>query len=271
MILPNIFQYFVSRSSFTRKITSKYYYQFTSPLIDTAGLLFMNYGYVELEMGSNTIMLDESDEPHRLPIQLYHHLASAVDLEGRDVLEVSCGRGGGAAFVKRYHRPRSLVGIDLTLRSIAFCQQKHQENGLSFLQCEAEAIGFGDECFDAVLNVEASHLYGRVDTFLAEVRRLLRNGGHLLLADKRTLADAQLLRQQISDSGLQIVIERDISANVLQALHLQQAHRIRRIKDQLPSLFAWLFIHIFGVDGSHLKDAISTGHTVYLCYILRKV
>ncbi|MGH7787775.1 MAG: MGH1-like glycoside hydrolase domain-containing protein, partial [Candidatus Binatia bacterium] len=41
------------------------------------------------------ITLDDADEPNRYSIQLYHRVATQVDLAGKDVLEVGCGHGGG--------------------------------------------------------------------------------------------------------------------------------------------------------------------------------
>jgi ubiquinone/menaquinone biosynthesis C-methylase UbiE len=103
----------------------------------------MNYGYAGLGMSSRTIVLDRASEANRMPIQMYHHLASSIVLRGKDVLEVSCGRGGGAAFVNRYHHPRSYVGIDRTQKAIAYCRRKHKQPGLTFMQGDAEAIDFG--------------------------------------------------------------------------------------------------------------------------------
>src|SRR5436190_9832761 len=67
------------------------------------GWTFMNYGYATLD--ANTLALDALDEPDRHWIQLYHHVPSAVNLEGHIVAEVGSGRGGGASFVTRYLRP----------------------------------------------------------------------------------------------------------------------------------------------------------------------
>jgi SAM-dependent methyltransferase len=270
MRIVSMYQSFFDTSAFTRQIVTKRYYQAISLFLDRAEFSFMNYGYAELGASTRTVVLDAADEPHRLPIQLYHHLASSVSLEGKDVLEVSCGRGGGAAFVKRYHHPHSLVGVDRTSQAIAYCRRKHHLPGLSFLQCDAEEILYGDECFDAVTNVEASHLYASMDKFLAEVRRVLRRGGHLLLADKRTQAEMQLFHRQLSNSGLRVVREVNISANVLQSIRLQHEKRNHVLQTMLPPHLNWLAVHLFGADGSHLADALENGSTVYLSLVLRK-
>ena len=267
----NTYQSFFDSSSFTRNLITKQYYQLVSNFLDRAEVSFMDYGYAELGSNPKTIILDETDEPYRMPTQLYHHLASSINLDGKDVLEVSCGRGGGSAFINRYHHPRSLIGIDRTPQAIRYCRRKHLLPGLSFLQGDAEAIDFGSECFDVAVNVEASHLYGHVETFLAEVYRILRPGGYLLMADKRTAPEIQLLHHQISESGLQVIREHDISANVLQSIRWQRAQRIQTLQYLLPHNLFWLAVHLIGADGSHLAEGLTTGNTVYLSFVLQKI
>jgi SAM-dependent methyltransferase len=270
MNLVSRYQTYFDHSAIIRRFVTRHYYQVISQYLDHAEVSFMNYGYAGLDTSPNTLGLNASDEPHRLPIQLYHHLASCVCLGGGDVLEVSCGRGGGASFVKRYHHPHSLVGIDRTQEAIAYCRRMHRQPGLSFLQCDAEDILYGSECFDAILNVEASHLYGCVEAFLAEVKRILRPGGHLLLADKRTRPETQLFRRQISACGLQVVRECDISANVLESIRLQHQSRNVMLQNMLPPHLHWLARCMFGADGSHLAHALAAGETVYLSLVLCK-
>ena len=79
-----------------------------------------------------------------------------------------------------------------------------------------------------------------------------------------------LLHRQISDSGLHVVGEHDISANVLQSIRLQQADRKRALRNMLPPHLDWLAKNMIGADGSHLADAIASGSTVYLSLVLRK-
>src|SRR5437867_6117981 len=93
---------------------------------------FMNYGYASLDPSDEAVLLAPDDEPDRYSIQLYHRVASAVALRNRDVLEVGCGRGGGSSFVKRYHCPKKVIGVDFSARAIRFCEQKYRIDGLSF-------------------------------------------------------------------------------------------------------------------------------------------
>ena len=141
-------------------------------------VVFLNWGYEEgPPMG---LPLDESDEPNRFCIQLYYQTATQVDLSGKDVLEVSCGHGGGASYLVRTVHPGSYTGLDFNAAGIAFCQKRHNLPDLDFVQGDAQNLPFPDQSFDAVINVKASHIYPNFERFLGEVARVLRPGGHFL-------------------------------------------------------------------------------------------
>jgi hypothetical protein len=57
------------------------------------------------------VPLQPGDEPNRPCIQLYHHVATQVALRGKNVLEVSCGHGGGAAYLGRALQPQSYTAL----------------------------------------------------------------------------------------------------------------------------------------------------------------
>ena len=187
---------------------------------------FMNYGFSPLHPGEAPLSLQPADEPNRSNIQLYHHVASAVPLTGLDVLEVGCGRGGGASYVKRYLRPRQMTGIDFSAKAVRFCQANHHVEGLSFVRGDAEALPFADASFDAVLNVESSHCYGSMPSFLSQVKRVLRPGGHFLFADLRMARDIDRLHEQLLASGLTVLDRDDITPSVLAALRTDSERKL---------------------------------------------
>jgi len=43
------------------------------------------------------------------------------------------------------------------------------------------------------------------------------------------------------------------------------------IQNLLPRNLTWLAIHLVGVDCSHLANALATGDTLYLSFVLRKI
>ena len=106
-------------------------------------------------------------------------------ISGKDVLEVSCGHGGGASYLARTLHPASYTALDFNASGIEFCQERHKLPGLSSCTATPRTCPFPDESFDAVINVEASHIYPHFERFLGEVARVLRPGGHFLYADFR--------------------------------------------------------------------------------------
>ena len=144
---------------------------------------FMNYGYADIDGREKPPRMAAGDETERYCVQLYHHVVGGLDLRCKDVAEVSCGRGGGASYVKRYLKAKSVTAIDLSTNQIDFCRRVHTVPGLRFMQGEAEDIPLPDECVDTIVNIEASCLYQDSAKFFREVFRLLRPGGHFVYAD----------------------------------------------------------------------------------------
>ena len=80
-------------------------YEYLSVRVKDKGAVFMNFGYAPHHEDHKTLPLSPEDEPHRYPLQLYHHIAKSIHWENTDALEVSSGRGGGAHFIMRHFKP----------------------------------------------------------------------------------------------------------------------------------------------------------------------
>ena len=75
------------------------WYQMLVVLDREREISFMNYGYADIDPGAKQLHLSDSGDKNRFCSQLYHHVAGAVDLSGKDVVEVGSGRGGGASYI----------------------------------------------------------------------------------------------------------------------------------------------------------------------------
>ncbi|MGE3271556.1 MAG: class I SAM-dependent methyltransferase [Chloroflexota bacterium] len=234
----------------------------------TSAMTFLNLGYLE---GPNEPRptLEVIDEPNRLWIQLYHHVATLIDLSGQNVLEVGCGRGGGAAYIKKYLGPSTMVGMDLAEKAVEFCRQTHRTDGLRFMQGDAERIPSDDRQFDVVINVESSHCYPSLDAFFREVKRVLRPGGHFLYADVMRADALPERRRMLKQSGLEIVQEHNITPNVLAALDSTTDQRVA-LEETLVTAFGadgareWAIL-----PGSETLDGMRIGTLCYVSMALR--
>lgn len=232
---------------------------------------FMNFGYAAApQTEPDTVVLAEADEPDRHFIQLYHQVAGAVDLAGCVALEVGSGRGGGSSFIKRYLGPARMVGVDLSKNAVDFSRATHRLDGLEFRVADAENLPFEDCSFDAVINLESSHCYPSFETFLSEVRRVLRPGGHFLYADFREQQNIEAWRKALGSSGLAALRERDITSNVVAALDRDNDRKLDLIHRFIPGILRPAFLDFAAVRGSALFEAFRSGKLAYLSFVLRK-
>jgi ubiquinone/menaquinone biosynthesis C-methylase UbiE len=247
-----------------KKIMNKYWYPYITRRWNDEDVVFLNWGYEEdPPMG---LPLAPADEPNRYFIQLYHRTATQADLSGKQVLEVSCGHGGGAAYLVRTLGPASYTGLDFNPDGIAFARERHNLPGLDFVHGDAESLPFPDESFDAVINVEASHAYPHFDRFLPEMTRVLRPGGHFLYADFRGYLEYSDWESALAGMPMQMVSERVINAEVLRGLD-RNSPRYRDLVDRHVSRFLRPFGHLFaGLPGTLMYGELQRGRLSYRMY-----
>jgi len=231
----------------------------------------MNYGYVPAA-SEPALALEGVDEPDRLCIQLYHHVASATELLSREVLEVGSGRGGGASFLTRYHRPARMTGVDFSRDAVALASQRHAGvANLSFLAGDAEALPFPDASFDIVINVESSHCYGHVDRFFAEAVRVLRPGGWFLYADCRGDADMAKLHTLLATQPAWTQVgHEDITGAVADAMEADDQRKRALIREFISPRFQPLFGEFAGLVGGQMYEGFRTREILYHRFAFRK-
>ncbi|WP_231987346.1 fatty-acid O-methyltransferase Mtf2 [Mycobacterium sp. 852014-50255_SCH5639931] len=215
-------------------IYQKFLYRYLTRRLAADDVLFLNYGYEEdPPMG---VPLSPSDEPNRYFIQLYHRTATQVNLNGKQVLEVGCGHGGGASYLMRTLHPASYTGLDLNPAGIAFCRERHKLAGLEFMQGDAEDLPFPDQSFDAVINIESSHLYGQFSRFLAEVTRVLRPQGHFLYADFRFTDTIAGWEAELANAPMRTLSQAVINSEVVRGMEKNSQWWVSMIDKVVPPL-----------------------------------
>lgn len=255
--------------AFFRRLVWKPIYEMLARVLPLSEWQFMNYGYMPFP-DEPPLVLEESDELQRYPLQLYHYLASRTAVAGKEMLEVGSGRGGGAHYIARYLKPLQMTGMDLASNAVKFASGTFRQPNLRYVQGNAEALPFEDASFDVVINVESCHAYGSVPKFLSEVRRVLRPGGVLVLTDMRGEPGLNLLRQQLLDSGMQVVEETDITLNVVQAIEHEEPIKKERIRRLVPRWLVPAFEEFAGVKNSAIHRDLSKRDLIYCRWKLQK-
>lgn len=247
----------------------RFWYPYVTRRLRGEEVLFLNYGYeTNPPMG---LVLAPEDEPNRACIQLYHQVATQVELGGKHLLEVSSGHGGGASYLTRTLRPATYTAVDLNRTGVRLCEARYAAvEGLTFFAGDAENLPFAAESVDAVINIEASHCYPSFPRFLAEVARVLRPGGHFLYADFRFSDDLPAWLDALGSTSLELVHARDISPDVLRGLDRNAARSQELITKYLPKWLQSLGRDFAGLPGSYVYSALQRGQAVYHSYCFMK-
>ena len=246
------------------KITmNKYWYPLISRRWGEEDIVFLNWGYEEdPPLG---LPLAPEDEPDRYCIQLYHRTATQADLGGKQVLEVSSGHGGGAAYLVRTLHPAAYTGLDYNPDGVAFAQKDITYRGWS--ACTAsQSLPFPDESFDAVINVEASHAYPHFERFLPEMTRVLRPGGHFLYADFRGFLEYDEWDAALAALPMRMVSKRVISEDVLRGLDKNSPRYQELVVRHVPGVLRPFGRLFSGLPGTTMYKQLQRGQLSYRMY-----
>jgi ubiquinone/menaquinone biosynthesis C-methylase UbiE len=245
----------------------KVWYWYISNIDKNAEVVFMNFGYTSPNQKPE---LKPEDEINRYSIQLYHLLAASVDLKDKSLLEIGCGRGGGLSYIAKYFPLKSALGVDLNKRATQFSQKHYQLKGLDFMQGDAQKLAIEDNRFDIVINVESSHRYPDMQAFLGEVKRVLKPGGHFLFTDFRYDYEMDELNKLVSGMGLKIVMEQNITSNVVAALKADDQRRRQLVKKLAPKILHKLALNFAGAVDSETYHYFASGKYEYFYFVLEK-
>lgn len=232
------------------------------------GLHFMNWGYrredgeqYPLPAGAERVLGSDSRirQVNAASLQLYLHLLQGVPLEGRDVAEVSSGRGGFMACLAGSGLARSCIGVDACHVAVESCNQLYADlPSLSYRHGDAMAPpGFS---VDVVVNVEASHCYPSREAFFMRVHEALKPGGHFLFADFMTEAEAeQCVGWLEADGRFEVEVREDITPAVLRAMEFTNDAKLAVIKERFPRVVRSLLERFAATEGSKSRGDTSDG------------
>ena len=245
----------------------KWWYQKLAKANDDSGFRFMNYGFED----GNGPELEDEDEANRMFIQLYSMNIRGVDLEGKQVLEVGSGRGGGASWIAKTHKPAKLTGVDFSAEAVSHCQSWYaDQTNLEFIEGNAQDLPFDNASFDVVYNVESSHCYGDMDAFVEQAFRVLKPGGVFCWTDLRDTKTMETLPALFESKGFEIVESADVVQEVLRALDEINETKMKAIEEKVPNSVRRSFETFAGVKGTPVYEGFVSGSMAYHRHLMRK-
>jgi SAM-dependent methyltransferase len=111
---------------------------------------------------------------------LHRYCLARALCRGLDVLDVASGEGYGAALLAQ--TARTVVGVELAAAAVAHARRSYTAPNLRYLAGDARQLPLPDAAVDMVVSFETIEHFYEHDAFLAEVRRVLRPGGRLVIS-----------------------------------------------------------------------------------------
>ena len=121
---------------------------------------------------------------------LHRYMLARHLCRGRDVLDIASGEGYGAALLGQV--AASVIGVEVAEDAVAHAAANYARANLCFRRGDACQIPLDDASVDVVVSFETIEHIDRQETFLAEVRRVLRPGGKMIVStpDRDTYSPA---------------------------------------------------------------------------------
>lgn len=187
--------------------------------------------------------------------RLVSELVRGMDLTGRTVVDVGCGRGGALSLYRTLGASR-VVGVDRNADAARFVRSK----GLAVARCDASAVPLKSASTDVLTNLESSQFYARPDAFYAECARVLRVGAMFCYGDSFPSESLAAVRRVIVSCGFSLISERDVTDNVLASRRAVAERQVRALHNDAH------LANFSGALGNRIYDDLATRRYSYVLF-----
>ncbi|MEO0378596.1 MAG: methyltransferase domain-containing protein, partial [Cyanobacteria bacterium P01_A01_bin.17] len=100
------------------------------------------------------------------------------------VLDVGCGTGELERLLAEKNPHQTIIGVDISKQMILQAKKKLEHSDrVRFEQASASSLPASDNDFDMAISASAFHYFPEPERALAELRRVLRSGGEVVILD----------------------------------------------------------------------------------------
>jgi SAM-dependent methyltransferase len=115
----------------------------------------------------------------------YEHMAryifAADFVINKSVLDAGCGSGYGANFLA-CKGAKYVLGVDISPEAIAYAREHYHRDNLEYQVMDVTNLELDDKTFDVVVAFEVIEHLQNQEKFLAEIARVLRDGGLFIIS-----------------------------------------------------------------------------------------
>jgi len=134
----------------------------------------------ELPFTGERLVTSDQDHIQMIYEHLHRYLWACDQVLGKVVLDIACGEGYGTRLLAQ--RAERAIGVDIAANAVRHAARKYKHPNLKFLTGSCLKIPLENESVDFVVSFETIEHLETHDTFLLEIRRVLRPGGTLIIS-----------------------------------------------------------------------------------------
>lgn len=109
-----------------------------------------------------------------------YEYAKGVIKPNAKVLEIGCGTGYGTAMLAD-RKDLQITGLDVDASVVEFANKLYQSDNCHYMAFDGSRLPFQDEEFDAVFSFQVIEHVVDDESFLKEMSRVLKPGGHAIV------------------------------------------------------------------------------------------
>ncbi|MEW6457439.1 MAG: class I SAM-dependent methyltransferase [Acidobacteriota bacterium] len=117
---------------------------------------------------------DKKTNP-RFQRELSAYLFCVNYVENKFVLDAGCGEGFGSFHLAQ--KSKKVIGIDNSRKTIEKAKQTYRKDNLEFMMMDVTHMEFPDEYFDVVISLAVIEHIEDYETYLKEIKRVLKKEG----------------------------------------------------------------------------------------------
>nr|VFK11761.1 MAG: Methyltransferase domain-containing protein [Candidatus Kentron sp. LPFa] len=122
-------------------------------------------------------------DPVEAAIHLVRYQLAIPYCAGKRVLDVACGEGYGALFLKR-NGAASVDAVDVSPEAISVAKSLFSEEGVNFHECAAEQVDelFAEQSFDLIISLETIEHLSQPERFLVALKKLAEPDAAIIIS-----------------------------------------------------------------------------------------
>lgn len=136
---------------------------------------------MDLDFTGERLIPNKPELRHLYQEHIIRYMFATQFTKSKTVLDAGCGTGYGT-FLILANGAKKVVGVDIEKKAIEYCKSNYNEKNLEFVCDDCTKLNVDDSSFDIVVSFEVIEHLLSAESFLSEVKRILKKNGVFIVS-----------------------------------------------------------------------------------------